>query len=129
MLDSRKAYRTGKEDQNGAAGTEIRRWINLGTGPQVCIAYHLDQVSHNIRSAQHLRHSVGDMESFSGGRTPVCSSGNDPILYGGSPASLPVMSHCFFACFGGSKATSVIIRRLSLLDFWGPLRPSKGVAL
>jgi hypothetical protein len=35
--------------------------------------------------AQHLRHSVGDMESFSGGRTPVCSSRNDPILYGGQP--------------------------------------------
>ena len=48
----------------------------------------------------NLRHSVGDIESFSGGRTPVCSSGNDPIRYGGSPASLPVMSHCFLHVLG-----------------------------
>jgi len=52
------------------------------------------------RSVQHLRHSVGDIESFSGGRTPVCSSGNDPIRYGGSPTSSSVMSHCFCMFWG-----------------------------
>jgi len=49
---------------------------------------------------------------------------NDPILYGGIPASSPVMSYCF-CMFGEGKATSKTIRRLSLLDFWGPYGPAK----